>query len=50
MTSQQQPTPDRTAEEDLKWPIGFIVMVSLAGLYLLLRFIQMGGWLIDWLF
>ncbi len=50
MTSDQQPAHEQTVEEDLKWPVGFIVMVGLAGLYLVLRFIQMGGWLIDWLF
>jgi hypothetical protein len=50
VTSDHQPATDQTSEDDLKWPIGFIVIVTLAGLYLALRFVQVGGWLIDWLF
>jgi hypothetical protein len=50
MTGEPQPQPGRTTEEPLKWPVGFIVMVSLAALYLIVRFAQLGGRLIDWLF
>ena len=50
MTSEEHSPADHAAEEPLKWPIGFIVMVTLAALYLILRFVQMTGWLIDWLF
>ena len=50
MTSENPAPSEPTAEDDLKWPIGFIVMVTLAGLYVVLRLIQMAGWAIDWLF
>ena len=38
------------SDEELKWPIGFIVIVTLATLYVVLRLVQMAGWAIDWLF
>lgn len=31
-----------------RWPIGFVLLIVATGLYLLLRLIQMGGWLFDW--
>ena len=33
-----------------RWPIGFIVLVVAAAAYLLLRFIQIGGWLLERIF
>jgi hypothetical protein len=30
-----------------RWPIGFIVLVVAAAAYLLLRFIQVGAWLLQ---
>ncbi len=50
MTDEYQPQTESGSEEDLKWPIGFIIMVTLASLYLILRLVQMAGWAIDWLF
>ena len=50
MTSENPSQSEPAAEEDLKWPIGFIVMVTLASVYVVLRLIQMAGWAIDWLF
>jgi hypothetical protein len=50
MSTEPQRQADSGAEEDLKWPVGFIVMVALAALYLILRLVQMAGWAIDWLF
>lgn len=32
-----------------KWPVGFIVLLIAAALYLGLRAVQMIGWLIDWI-
>ena len=32
-----------------KWPVGFILLLVAGGLYLLLRFVQMAGWLVAWL-
>ncbi|HEX9856660.1 MAG TPA: hypothetical protein VGC47_15220 [Acidimicrobiia bacterium] len=34
-------------DEDLPWPVGFLILVVAAGLYLLWRAIQIAGWLID---
>ena len=31
-----------------KWPVGFILLVVAAALYLLLRGVQMAGWVVDW--
>lgn len=50
MSSEQTPQTEPGSEEELKWPIGFIVMVSLAALYVILRLVQMAGWAVDWLF
>lgn len=30
-----------------RWPVGFIVLVVAAAAYLLLRFVQIGAWLLD---
>ncbi len=35
-------------EEDEGWPVGFLVVVGLAAFYLLVRFIQLGARLLDW--
>jgi hypothetical protein len=50
VNGEDHPRTDAGSEEDLKWPVGFIVMVSLAALYLIVRLIQMAGWAVDWLF
>lgn len=50
MSSEPPSHAESGSEEELKWPVGFIVMVSLAALYLIVRLVQMTGWLIDWLF
>ena len=50
MTSEPQRDTEATAEDDLKWPVGFIAMVALAALYVIVRLVQMAGWAIDWLF
>ncbi len=39
---------ERVVEADERTPWGFVVFVVLAALYVLLRLIQMAGWLIDW--
>lgn len=38
----------RVADEDLKWPAGFITVVVLAVFYLGWRLIQLTARLIDW--
>ena len=38
---------DEDVQEDLEWPIGFMVVVALAALYLVWRLIQMAGGLFD---
>ena len=38
---------DEDAHEDLEWPIGFMVVVGLAALYLIWRMIQLMGSLLD---
>ena len=52
MSSERQPQPEAetASKDDLKWPVGFIVMVSLAAVYVILRLVQMAGWAIEWLF
>ncbi len=50
MMDERRSQTESGSEEDLKWPVGFIIMVTLASLYLILRFVQMAGWAIDWLF
>jgi hypothetical protein len=50
MNEETGPHTGEGSEEELKWPIGFIVMVSLAALYLLVRLVQMAGWAVGWLF
>lgn len=37
------------AEAGERAPFGFKLLVGAAALYLLVRFVQMGAWLIDWL-
>ena len=49
MSEQRNPT-ESGSDEDLKWPVGFLVMVGLAALYLVVRLVQMAGWAVDWLF
>lgn len=38
---------DEDAQEDLEWPIGFMIVVGLAALYLIWRMIQLMGSLLD---
>lgn len=46
--TEHRPTPDAETEADEeKWPIGFLIVVTLAGLYLGWRLAQSVGWLID---
>jgi hypothetical protein len=33
--------------EQQRWPIGFILLVVAAAAYLLLRFIQIGAWVLE---
>jgi hypothetical protein len=40
-TGEAEPKPQ-------KWPIGFVLLIVAGALYLILRAIQMIGWLIDW--
>ena len=40
---------DEGAEEDLEWPVGFMVVVGLAALYLIWRLIQLVGRLFDFI-
>ena len=35
--------------DELKWPIGFITVLVLAGLYLMWRLIELGIRLFDWI-
>jgi len=37
-------------DEELPWPIGFMILAGLAGLYLAWRLVQLIGRGIDWLF
>ena len=37
------------AEEPARSPWGFRIIVTLAALYLLLRLVQVAGWVVDWL-
>lgn len=50
MSVSPESRSDPGSEEELKWPVGFIVMVTLAAIYVILRLVQMAGWAIDWLF
>ncbi|NND04155.1 MAG: hypothetical protein HKN91_15355 [Acidimicrobiia bacterium] len=34
---------DEDVQEDLEWPVGFMIVVGLAALYLIWRLIQMVG-------
>ena len=45
MPEDPHPTPD-TAEDE-PWPIGFMVILTLAALYLGWRLVQGIGWVID---
>ena len=42
--------PDSTPADEEKWPIGFMLIVTLAALYLGWRLVQMLGWLVTWAF
>ena len=48
MKADSGPIGSEEPTEDPGWPIGFIVLVVAAAAYLLLRLVQMAGWLIDW--
>lgn len=39
--------PNTEEADHDRWPIGFIVLVVAAGAYLVLRFVQIGAWLLD---
>ena len=45
MSEEAEPTP---AEGEEKWPLGFIVLVVSAAIYLGWRLIQGIAWLVDW--
>jgi hypothetical protein len=45
MPDLEQP-PAETADEE-KWPVGFMIMLTLAALYLGWRLVQGVGWVID---
>jgi hypothetical protein len=45
--SREEPESIRDAPPE-KWPVGFILLLVAGALYLLLRFVQMAGWLLDW--
>ena len=36
-------------EQAERWPLGFVLLLVAAGLYLLLRLVQGIGWLADWI-
>jgi hypothetical protein len=38
------------SDEELKWPVGFLIMVGLAALYLVVRLVQLGARAVDWIF
>ena len=40
---------DEDAQEDLEWPVGFMIVVGLAALYLIWRLIQLVGGLFDFI-
>lgn len=39
--------PQEQPADDEKWPIGFMIILGLASLYLLWRLVQTVAWLID---
>ena len=45
MADLEQPRAE-TADEE-KWPVGFMIILTLAGLYLGWRLVQGIGWVID---
>jgi hypothetical protein len=48
MTADDRPDTDQTPEtEQETWPIGFLIIVALAALYLGWRLVQSVGWVID---
>ncbi len=46
----QDAAPSGDVEEEPPWPVGFIVLVSLAALYLGWRVIQLATRGLDWIF
>ncbi len=36
-------------DESQPAPVGFKIFLAIAALYLLLRLVQMAGWLLDWI-
>ena len=46
MDQEPQPQPAPTPEEET-WPVGFMIILTLAALYLGWRLVQGIGWLID---
>ncbi len=50
MKDDQPPPIEQTAAEPLRWPIGFIVMMSLAALYLVVRLVELAARFLGWLF
>jgi len=38
-----------SGEGRTRYPISFLLLIGAAAVYLILRFIQMGGWLVEWL-
>ena len=45
MAEEPQPAPDAADEET--WPVGFMIILTLAALYLGWRLVQGIGWVID---
>lgn len=43
----ERPTPPDSETDDETWPIGFLIIVTLAALYLGWRLVQSIGWVID---
>jgi hypothetical protein len=49
--SERSDTPPEGADPaDERWPIGFLIFVGLAALYLAVRLVQMAGWVLDRVF
>ena len=44
------PAPGAAEEEELPWPVGFLILATLAALYLGWRLIQLLVRLVDWIF
>ena len=50
MTEQSETSPEGAGGTEERWPVGFMIFVGLAAVYLLIRVVQMAGWAIDRLF